>query len=1149
MATAPLIKLPDGTSYVQELAFSTNQEAIILEGTIGVDTADIQLSLRGGAFASDPNLVKIVGQTFTIPNLDVYPDGLPLEVGENVILIRAIDIVGGVSGTSAVQATRIDHTTDYDAQIPTGIRVRRQRNAVDLLIAKPVFPELPTLGVTSTTTEFIGFNIYASTSPAGATGYYKVNEKPVSTASTVYEEDVLLSEDDLALWSDPQLMNLRVRVTEEDQFGQELNVRLDSLHDVSQFMHNLRFTAKIEDYRRTEYITFTHYRSGGAGIINADQFVNVPSTEPLYYVITGVYYDPTLAMETETPYSQEVLGAPLIIDTSLRDLPGRVQIQIVLDYVAAIQRVNAEVSLIPGSTTRDVSIDPFASEAERLWFLLDFVHRSQSFLTLLQIDDANGDGVSDAVASSAYKTALKAALGLTDDSSVQSLIDQQFDKLAGNVNKTRLQGRPAVGQVVAYTPTRPTQDIPIPANSYVSADADSTAGLPSIRYRIGGSFVMSAANADAYYNFDTKRYEMTVDIVCEQVGTSGNRPAGVIKNISGVSGLSVINTESTVFGTDRETNPALAARSMLGFVSVDTGTEGGYQSTTAEQVSIIKAKVVKSGDALMMRDWDEVRKKHIGGKVDIWVQGLRERQVSEKFAFTFEIARDIRVQIIDLSTLTFRVLDSRVTVDTPIMEILNNPSQGLGVHNATTGEDYDLTGVQILDYQTFRLSTAVTQPTTTIDDVIYVDYRFRVVNQFYFTYQPVRRVVSVVGEFSGALDPTKHFSLYKTEDPLMNGESTIAQDYLSIKQVNGIPSGASYTINNEVHVLIGFVQEPLLSIGINTKTIRVYDADRLVEYAGPEAADPDFAIIEGTATTPAKIVRTSASTIKSGQSVSVDYTHDENFTVTYVINDLLQELQTVVNSRRHVTADVLVKQSVENPVDIETTTQLLKGATKEKTDPLIRSNVSTELNSKTIGQGVAQSDVIHSVDATTGVDYEVVPLARLAYADGSRKLREGILSSFLRLPALDMGGNLAYLLQNSLQNPTTDGGGWETEHKGVFQDDEAMTLASSLLLLCSASNQAYIIGSSGAVINGYTDSATLAAEGFATPAEQQAELLQRTANHIALSLTAIPLDDPSLHEYAVSYVVRGDSGAHDITASQVEFIELGAFTITYRLAT
>jgi hypothetical protein len=55
----------------------------------------------------------------------------------------------------------------------------------------------------------------------------------------------------------------------------------------------------------------------------------------------------------------------------------------------------------------------------------------------------------------------------------------------------------------------------------------------------------------------------------------------------------------------------------------------------------------------MMRDYDDVRKKHIGGKVDIWIQGLRERTVTEQFAFTFQIANDIRCQIIDLAALRF----------------------------------------------------------------------------------------------------------------------------------------------------------------------------------------------------------------------------------------------------------------------------------------------------------------------------------------------------------------------------------------------------------------------------------------------------------------------------------------------------------------
>jgi len=113
-----------------------------------------------------------------------------------------------------------------------------------------------------------------------------------------------------------------------------------------------------------------------------------------------------------------------------------------------------------------------------------------------------------------------------------------------------------------------------------------------------------------------------------------------------------------------------------------------------------------------------------------------------------------------------------------------------------------------------------------------------------------------------------------------------------------------------------------------------------------------------------------------------------------------------------------------------------------------------------------------------------------------------------------------------------------------------MTLSGTLAQVCSAVNQAYIIGSDGAIITGYSDDATLALEGVLTN-EYEAERLRRTANHVVLSLdgSGVPTDTPADHIYAVSYVIRNDSGSHDITSSTMETIELGVFTVTYREAT
>ena len=1148
MATAPQIAFRDGSGFTTNLVFSTNQEAIVITGTVDNLTSDIQVSINGAAFVSDPTLVNFDLPNFTIPNQSSFPDGLVLTPGINTILIRTIDIAGGVSVSSTVSVTLVLQEDVLQVETPSGIKVSRIKDAVNIFVALPA-QRFSTSGV-PLPSNFMGYNFYASTAAGGTTGYYQINSATVTTKSTTFDEKTTQFAANQTIFPNGSPF-LEIKLIQKDTFGNELATQLDTTYDTSAYTESIRFKSTLEDYQLIEYIVFQHNRAGTPDSINDDQFAAVANTDPLYYVITGVYFDPTTGNEVESAFSQEVLGTPLIIDTSIRALPGRTQFQVLTDFVNSIQRVDATVSLIPGSTTRDVSIDPFTSEAERLYFLVDFVHRTQSFLTLLQIDDANGDGVSDPVSGSSYKTALEFALGYTTDDAVQSIIDSGFDKLAGNIHKKRLPGRPSVGQETFYTFTRPTFDLPVPSGTVVSTNADSSLGIPSVNFIVGGSYIMLASQADSYFNFDTKRYEIVVNIVAQTTGADGNRPAGQITNVSGAPGFQVINNDATVFGSDLESNADLTTRCLLGY-SVDSGTAGGYASTSAEQIGIVKAKIVKSGDPLMMRDYDPVRHKHIGGKVDIWTQGLQERQVTEEFAFTFEIALNIQCTIIDATNLIFQVQDSRVTPNNPITEILDNLTQGLGVRNVTQGLDYLLVGVQLIDYRTFKLDpTLLGQVVTNFDDVVTADYRFRVDNQFTFSFQPVRRVVSVVGEVSGALDNSLGYALYKIDDPLIDGESTISTDYLSINQVNGVPSGNTIQVNAESHVLVGSQAIPLGSIGINTDTIRVFSEDRSIEYDGPIATIPDYEVIPGTPTTPVTIQRTATSDILNGATVSVDYVHDENFTVSYVINDLLQQLQRTVNSTRHVTADVIIKESIENLINLEVTVELKSGSTKDTTDPAIRSDVSNDSNTRLIGQGLAQSSIVGAIQSTTGVDFLVLPMALMAYADGSRKLREAITSAYLHLPSLDIGANVVYILTNALTSPTTDGGGLITEHKGVFEDDEAMTLVGVLPTLAESAGQAFIIGSGGVVILGYTDTATLVAAGFITATTQQAELLRRTANHVVLSLSGSgsPVDLPIDHTYTVSYVVRGDSGSKDIEAADVEFVELGNFTITYASST
>ncbi len=94
MATAPQIQLRDGSGFTTNLVFTTNQEAVFIDGQVDVNTADIQVSVNGAPFVSNPTLVRFDLPDFTVPNPDNFPSGLVLDTGENTVLIRVIDIVG-----------------------------------------------------------------------------------------------------------------------------------------------------------------------------------------------------------------------------------------------------------------------------------------------------------------------------------------------------------------------------------------------------------------------------------------------------------------------------------------------------------------------------------------------------------------------------------------------------------------------------------------------------------------------------------------------------------------------------------------------------------------------------------------------------------------------------------------------------------------------------------------------------------------------------------------------------------------------------------------------------------------------------------------------------------------------------------------------
>jgi len=1146
MATAPKFIGPDSVLRT-EFIFTTTRNQRFFTGVIASDTIDLQISIRGSSFSSDPDLIIFEGTEFTIPNPASFPDGLSLAAGDNLIRVRSVDVSGTISPVSFVTA-RLRQESDVGVivQPPTGISLERRDDSVAITIE----------GINNS---FIkGYNFRGSTEPGGGTnGYLLINPNLVSSGETneklttigSLQVDASIQVDrDNKLVADPTFVGLSVN--QQDSKGNVLQTDYNELLKIPATVRNVRYTQIVSRVETTSKYTFVHNRRASSTdpvnpAIPRSSFLAIQNTDPIYYVASAVWYDSVSRTEIESSFSSEVLGSPITVSNTVGSFPFVSRQDIVNDLTLSIYRQRPEIKVEPGSVTRDLFIDPFSTESQRIRFITDFLHRAQSFASLLTIDDPNNSGTSIAVGQSSYKRALKQAFHLINDPDVQSIIDQAFDKIASNFGVSRRSGVRARGEVVFYTTKRPSSSITIPIGT--------TSSGGGVQFRTTSVAEISLERIASFFSSTTGRYSVRVPVQASSAGSSGNVGVGQIRTIVvGPTGLNVNNEVSTFGGKNQETNRELATRTIRALSSVDSGTHQGYFNTAIDVTGVTEVVVVDAGDDLIWRDFDLDAKVHRGGKVDVWVRGTQENTITDSFAFSFEIAQQMLFeQLVDLDNLEFRVVDSRLSPSFPLIEMLNIPEYGYGLRNDTTGEDFDLTGVTVTSYNTILLSTSVAQPSLTFSDVVRGDYRYRTSNKFIFPRQPVERIESFVGSVTGTVSADS-YDLYKLDSPLGNGRSSLANDYLLLTDPGDgsviIPSPTPISVSGESHVILAEIVEYLENLGINPLTIRIYNSDRSTEYKGPydPSGDKDYTIIFGDETNPVGIKRTELTTILSGQSLLIDYYYDENFTVTYSTNYVVTAVQEDLDKMRHITADVLSKEATLSPIDITATIVLKKGASPSSVDSLVQTNLVNQINALKMGEAFRPSDVTSIIDGTKNVSY-VQPLIKMVRGEDSLIIREVIFSdqeSDAQIIAWSTDTVDVFLFDDDLENATTDGGGPSNEFRGIFQNEVELTLEETdPSTLGVAAGRAFIIGSGGWVIPGYSDDATLGAEGFNTPAKKVAQRKLLTANRIIVSF--VSGDGPVNYDYSVTYIVGQDIGVKGLEAGPTEAFLPGSFEFTY----
>ena len=1146
----PQILGPDNTLR-SEVVFSTTVQTRFFEGTLPDDAVEVQVSINGAGYSSDDTLIQWGDGEWVVPNPEYDPDGILLLEGVNTILVRAILPSGSVTPPASAQVFLV---TDSDlgvvAEVPTNISVIQSNNSVLIRAEEP-----------SSTTGLQGVNVYASQfAGGGITGYTRINVNIVSETVVVQEREQFASQDvsvpvKVDTNGDPVADPLFFRVMGQQEDENEVLIQSDfnARYEVPETARTIQMNLTLDQVRDVTVYEFAHNRQNGTtstpATVRVSAFANLSADQPLYYVVAAVYYDEDSNTEYTSAYSPEIVAQPELVTTALSSIPSVSRQNIIKEFITAIFRSNPQVKVEAGSVLRDTVIDPFSSESERLRFLLDFYQRARTPALLLQVDDPTSSGTSTPVNQSSYKQGLKGALYITSDAEVQNLINSAFDAYASNLGVRRRTGTPSAGEVLFFTTSRPTASVVIPLGTTVSGG--------SVQFNTTREATISADQVASFYNPISGIYQISVPVQATTTGAQTNVGVGQVRSVSSTlsTSLQVTNLGAMSGGQDAESNLALTVRVQNRIASVDSGTERGYLQTAADVPGVVKANVVAAGNPLMQRDLNAAGE-HKGGKVDIWVQGENTATVTDTFAFTFDVAQDVQFEVLNVSDLTFRALDSELSQSNPLVEMLDDPTVGYEFRNASTGDVFDLSGVTVLTYNTIQLNTAIPQPAVDLTDVVLGSYRRQTGTAFVLPRQPVSEITSVEGVVSGTL-PEEAYLLVHPDAPLDTGRSALAGDYL---QINGytdstgatVPSGDTISVTDESHVLIGQYPEFLDSLGANYLTIVVTSDDGLVTYAGPNdpSGAPDYQITLGTQTTAVSITRTETSTIPNGATVLISYQHDENFTVTYTTNLIVSLTQDAVNAKKHATADVIVKEAVPAPIDIEATVVLIRGRDSGTVDTTLRTNLANFFSNLRLGDAVRQSDLVNVIEQTSGVSYVLVPLTKMVRQEGSTVVREALstdtVAESVLLTSLSTNEAIVYLLTEELSAATVDGGGAEGDFKSVFQDDVAMNLllgSSTLASLGSATGLAYIVGSDGAVIDGYSDDTTLEAEGYLTAAAKQARRAEITGNRVLVSVE--PGDSPTSHQYAATYVVGVDSGAKNIDPGDAEYCEEGTFTFTY----
>jgi uncharacterized phage protein gp47/JayE len=468
---------------------------------------------------------------------------------------------------------------------------------------------------------------------------------------------------------------------------------------------------------------------------------------------------------------------------------GRSEKEIQTALLGAVNNYDLPQDLKPGAVLQDLFVNTTATEFARAYQRQLFYHLATSAVTLTMLEDENGDGFSDTLTQSPMRRQLQQAFSLAADVDVQQWLDSAWDRLAAKYFDGRRGQTRATGWVTFYTAVPPSKTIVIPAYTTLTSDV-SVSGSSSASYRTTQTGVIPLNSAASYYNKDLSRWEVKVRVESLVMGSSGNVVAGIVNTASySDNGIQVVNEENISGGRDIETNLELAIRLRDVYLAKDSGRKSGIQSWLSQVDGIQSVKVVGASDKYMMRDYDELRDRHIYGRADAYVYSHATAEQTQTLVMkpttlvADQTQQGLATGVVLLSTSSstswdFQVTDSRISITTPVYNLisLKNLTKNINYSSQNWRVSQLAQGSCVISLDPTKQSApSGVDPTPAATDKLSLEVNLVYQNGFQFTTQPVLSLNSLVGADAsvggaGTVD-VNNTIIVETQDPLGLGSS------------------------------------------------------------------------------------------------------------------------------------------------------------------------------------------------------------------------------------------------------------------------------------------------------------------------------------------------------------------------------------------